>query len=217
MPGVVTTLETSNQHSINTWLNSVIGQNLSNEFRVAWSHLGTITGAQDPASEEIPSIEITELGMTAFNAAANRTAIGLAVNLPQFRYNDLYPIQNNLTYVRGTHVMKAGLDVRRQYVKSFFFPTIRGRLVYPTLTPEYSFVNCFVFLTRVPHRGGQLQDARIRGPIREAQIETDRGRTAVRALERRDGLVVIRSGPAAHAPQAVANLRHRPAKAAKDA
>src|SRR5687768_18011134 len=58
---------------------------------------------------------------------SSRTAIGLAVNLPQFRYNDTYQFQNNLTYVRGNHVMKAGIDVRRQYVKSFFFPTIRDR------------------------------------------------------------------------------------------
>ena len=71
--------------------------------------------------------------MTGFNAAVSRTAIGLAVNLPQFRYNDTYQFQNNLTYVRGNHVFKAGVDVRRQYVKSFFFPTIRGRLVYATL------------------------------------------------------------------------------------
>ena len=34
--------------------------------------------------------------------------------------------------------MKAGFDVRSQYVKSFFFPTIRGLLRYPTLN---AFVN----------------------------------------------------------------------------
>jgi hypothetical protein len=133
-PGGLTTLTTNNQHSLNTWLNSVIGQNISNEFRAAWSHLGTVTDAQDPRSEEIPSIEITQLGMTGFNAAVSRTAIGLAVNLPQFRYNDTYQFQNNLTYLRGRHAFKVGADVRRQYVKSFFFPTIRGRLVYASLT-----------------------------------------------------------------------------------
>ncbi len=132
-PPGLTTVVTSNQHSLNTWLNSVIGQNLSNELRVAWSHLGTNTGAQDPDSLSIPSLEISSLGMTGFNAGATRTAIGLAVNLPQFRYNDTYQFQNNLTWVRGDHVMKAGADIRRQYVKSFFFPTIRGLLRYSTL------------------------------------------------------------------------------------
>ena len=132
-PPGLTTFITTNRHSLNTWLNSVLSQNMSNEFRVAWSHLGTITNAQDSTSEEIPSLEISELGMTGFNSGTNRTAIGLAVNLPQYRYNDTYQFQNNLTYVRGNHLMKAGFDVRSQYVKSFFFPTIRGLLRYATL------------------------------------------------------------------------------------
>jgi hypothetical protein len=132
-PPGLTTVVTGNRHSFNSWINSVIGQNVSNEFRAAWSHLGTVTAAQDPASEAIPSLEITELGMTGFNAGATRTAIGLAVNLPQYRYNDTYQFQNNLTWVRGNHVLKAGADVRRQYVKSFFFPTIRGLLRYASL------------------------------------------------------------------------------------
>ncbi len=46
---------------------------------------------------EIPSIEITELGMVGFNASSNRTAIGFAVNLPQFRYVDTYQVQDNVT------------------------------------------------------------------------------------------------------------------------
>ena len=98
----------------------------------------TITEADNPVSMEIPSIEITELGMIGFNAASNRTAIGLAVNFPQFRYVDTYQVQNNVTMVRNNHLIKAGFDVRREYVKSFFFPTIRGLLRYPTLD---AFVN----------------------------------------------------------------------------
>jgi hypothetical protein len=137
-PPGLTSNSPANQHSINVWLNSILSATTTNEFRVAWSHLGTVTEADDPSSLEIPSLEITELGMTQFNNAANRTAIGLAVNLPQFRYNDTYQIQNNLLQVRGNHLFKAGLDVRRQYVKSFFFPTIRGLLRYPTLS---AFVN----------------------------------------------------------------------------
>ena len=100
---------------------------------MAWSHLGTVTGTDEPSSLENASLEITELGMTRFDTATNRTAIGLAVNLPQFRYSDTYQIQENLTQVRGNHLFKAGLDVRRQYIKSFFFPTIHELLRSPTL------------------------------------------------------------------------------------
>ena len=137
-PPGLTANSPTNSHSVNVWTNSIFGAKTSNEFRAAWSHLGTVTEPDDPKSLEIPSIEITELGMTQFNNATSRTAIGLAVNLPQFRYNDTYQLQNNLTQVRGNHVLKAGFDARRQYVKSFFFPTIRGLLRYPTLN---AFVN----------------------------------------------------------------------------
>ena len=137
-PPGLTANSPANSHSLNLWTNSVFGSNTSNEFRVAWSHLGTVTEPDDAKSLEIPSLEITELGMTQFNNATSRTAIGLAVNLPQFRYNDTYQVQNNLSQVRGNHLLKAGFDVRRQYVKSFFFPTIRGLLRYATLN---TFVN----------------------------------------------------------------------------
>ena len=132
-PPGLTTVNTSNEHSLNTWMNSVLGTRVSNEFRVAWSHRGTFRGAQDRASEEIPSVEIAALNMNGYVVAENRTAIGLATNLPNFGDNDLYQIQNNLTYVRGSHLVKAGLDVRHNYVKSSAVSTIRGRLHYDSL------------------------------------------------------------------------------------
>jgi hypothetical protein len=137
-PPGLTANSPANQHSLNVWLNSTLGATTNNEFRVAWSHLGTETAPDNPSSLEIPSLEITELGMTQFNNAANRTAIGLAVNLPQFRYNDTFQIQNNIMQARGNHLLKAGIDIRRQYVKSFFVPQIRGLLRYATLN---AFVN----------------------------------------------------------------------------
>ena len=85
--------------------------------------------------------------------ASNRTAIGLAVNLPQFRYVDTYQVQNNVTMVRGNHLIKAGVDLRREYVKSFFLPTIRGLIRYATLD---AFVNDVAEATNInkPLPGG---------------------------------------------------------------
>ena len=111
----------------------MLGRSLSNEFRVAWSHRDTFAGAQDPAAEEIPSLEIAELNMVGFTAASSRTAIGLPVNQPNVANNDLYQIQNTLTYLLGNHLLKAGLDVRHTYVKSSAFSMIRGLLRYDTL------------------------------------------------------------------------------------
>ncbi|HWS55003.1 MAG TPA: carboxypeptidase regulatory-like domain-containing protein, partial [Pyrinomonadaceae bacterium] len=132
-PAGLTTKNVFRSQAVNTALTSVITPNLVNEVRAAFSRLATTTASDDPSSEEIPSIEISDLGLSGFNAAANRTAIGLAVNLPQFRFNNTYQVQNNLAWTRGSHAMKFGVDVRRMQVKSFFVPTIRGLLRYSSL------------------------------------------------------------------------------------
>jgi Carboxypeptidase regulatory-like domain len=125
-----------------------------NELRVGYQRFATITNASDPRSEEIPSLEISELGLVGFNAAASRTAIGLAVNLPQFRTNNIYQIQNNLSWLRGNHAFKFGTNIVENRIQSFFFPTIRGLLRYATLN---AFVNDFAEAANInkPLPGGE--------------------------------------------------------------
>jgi len=131
-PGLTTVVPTRRQ-AASAFMNSSFSPNTFNELRLSWQRFGSTTTAQDPRSETIPNIEVPELGLTGFNAAASRTAIGLAVNLPQFRFNNNYQIQETLGWMRGAHSMKLGIDLRKQDVTSFFLPTIRGRLVYNTL------------------------------------------------------------------------------------
>lgn len=104
-PGLTTT-SPARQHSFTGWWTRVFSSNVVNEARFGYQKLNTTTTASDPSSELIPSIEIPELGLTGFNAAASRTAIGLAVNLPQYRINDTFQYQNNLSYVRGRHASR---------------------------------------------------------------------------------------------------------------
>ena len=146
-------------------LNSILTSRLSNEARIAWTRYDSSTNAADSSSETIPSLEIAELGLTGFNALASRTAIGLAVNLPQFRINDTYQIQDSLSYTTGNHNLKFGVDMRRTDVKSFFFPTVRGRLVYSDPTPapgQPRTINRFIndraqtATINLPLRGGDI-------------------------------------------------------------
>ena len=125
-----------------------------NEVRVGYQRFATVTSASDPVSEEIPSIEISELGLTGFNAANSRTAIGLAVNLPQFRTNNIYQIQDNLSWHMGNHSIKLGTNLIENRIQSFFFPTIRGLLRYTSLN---SFVNDFAEAANInkPLPGGE--------------------------------------------------------------
>lgn len=131
-PGLTTISPIRSQAAVLNF-NSTLSSRIVNDVRLAWSRYGSRTTASDAASEEIPSIEIAQLGLNGFNAAASRTAIGLAVNLPQFRFNNTYQIVDNLSVTSGNHALKFGIDFRRTQVKSFFVPTIRGRLAYPTL------------------------------------------------------------------------------------
>ncbi len=131
-PGLTTVAPTTRQ-AAGAWLNSSFSPAMYAELRLGWQRLGTTTRAADPNAELIPSIEVPELGLTGFNAAATRTAIGLAVNLPQFRFSNTYQLQYTLGLTRGAHSMKFGLDFRKQDVTGFFMPTTRGRLLYNTL------------------------------------------------------------------------------------
>jgi hypothetical protein len=150
-------LTTSNVARQQTFSVSEVGTfspSIVNEVRLGYQRFATVTSASDPVSEEIPSLEISELGLIGFNAANSRTAIGLAVNLPQFRTNNIYQIQDNLSWNHGSHAFKLGTNIIQNRIQSFFFPTIRGLLRYATLN---SFVNDFAEAANInkPLPGGE--------------------------------------------------------------
>jgi hypothetical protein len=147
-PGLTTQNTLKSQAAIFVW-NSLWSSRITNELRLSYARYDSNTGSVDASSETIPSIEISELGMLGFNAAANRTAIGLAVNLPQFRINNTYQIQDSISVIKGDHSMKFGVDWRWLQVKSFFFPTVRGRLAYSTLQ---NYVNDFADVAATVNR-----------------------------------------------------------------
>ena len=154
-PAGLTTLVPTKTKAATIVLNSILTSRMSNEARIAWSRFDSVTTAQDPSSQAIPSIEVTDLGLTGFNAAASRTAIGLAVNLPQFRINDTYQITDALTYTTGKHNFKFGVDLRRTDVKSFFVPTTRGRVAYDSLSNLVN-DNAQTATINTPLRGGDI-------------------------------------------------------------
>lgn len=132
-PGLTNTVPTRRQSAM-SYLNSTFSPTLFNELRLGYTRFAQVTNASNPEiAERIPSIEVNELGLVGFNAASTRTGIGLAVNLPQFRRNNIYQIADNISWIRGGHTLKAGIDFRYTDLVSLFLPTIRGRLVYENL------------------------------------------------------------------------------------
>lgn len=134
-PPGATSVVPSRSQAASTWVTSIISSRWVNDARISWSRFGSRSNPFDITSQDIPSVEVTGFGLTGFNAAANRTGIGLAVNLPQFRFNNTYQIQDTVSYTAGSHSVKFGGDIRRTQVKSYFQPTVRGRLVYEDDAP----------------------------------------------------------------------------------
>ena len=106
-------------------------------------------------AERIPNIEVPDLGLNGFNAATSRTAIGLAVNLPQFATLNNYQIQDSFSLLKGRHSLKFGVDMRRQEQFQFFLPQIRGRLQYGTLQRLID-DQASVAAINAPLKGGEL-------------------------------------------------------------
>jgi hypothetical protein len=131
-PPGLTTQNLDRAQAMFVFLTSSFTPRVLNEFRVSWQRRANVRSATDPRSETIPSIEIPELGLTGFAASASRTAIGLAINLPNSGFTNTYQLQDTIGWTRGAHALKFGLDFRRVDLKSVFFPFIRGRLTYPT-------------------------------------------------------------------------------------
>lgn len=154
-PPGLTTLVPYRSQVAGAFLNSSLTPNLFSELRLAYTRQASETTAQDTRSQAIPSIEVNSIGLTGFNAAASRTAIGLAVNLPQFRKSNTYQLQHNIGWLKGSHSFKFGYDIRQNHTASFFVPTTRGRLVYNNLQDLVDDV---------------AQSTQINGPIRGGQI-----------------------------------------------
>jgi hypothetical protein len=131
-PPGLTTQELSRTQALSVFFTSSFTPRLLNEFRLSWQRLASVTSATDPNAESIPSLEIPELGLTGFAASPSRTAIGLAVNLPQGGANNTSQLQETIAWSRGAHALKFGLDFRRVDSKNVGFAFIRGRLTYPT-------------------------------------------------------------------------------------
>ncbi len=127
---------------------------ISNEVTINWTRSTIERDAEDPLSKTIPSIQIIDLGMTG-TGGANRTAFGAATILPQGKVNDTYQITDSISIVDGEHSFKFGVDLRRTDVKSNFFPTGRGSLIYTTLS---NFVNDIASSSskNLPLRGGDV-------------------------------------------------------------
>ncbi|QQS48981.1 MAG: TonB-dependent receptor [Acidobacteriota bacterium] len=118
-----------------TW---TVTNSFVNEVRFNYSKLfvlfgGGTTGGkgQIPHPDDIDKA-FTRLNMTFTAGGQNLLPIGPATNLPQGRSVESYQITDNITYSRGNHQMKMGIDIRKLENTAPFLPNVNGAYQFDT-------------------------------------------------------------------------------------
>ncbi len=132
-PAGLSQVELRSRQAFSAFLTSSFSAHLYNELRLTYGRYVNNRYGLDPRASQIPSIEIPELGLNGTQSGPQRTAIGLAVNLPNNNFFNIYQLQDTTTLIRGPHVMKFGIDFRNTRTSAFSLPRSRGALVYNTL------------------------------------------------------------------------------------
>ena len=108
-----------------------IKPNLINDARVSYSRTLFPDLTIPTEFTNFPNIEIDDLG----------TNVGPNGNAPQGGTQNVYQGADALTYIKGRHTLKAGIEFRRYIVPVIFLPRARGEWDYANLE---SFVNDLV-------------------------------------------------------------------------
>lgn len=122
------------QHTAVVWTH-LFGPRLVNEARVGYTRFGFFRLQQDRNVDVINRLDIgglTDAGVTPFNNGAPQLVlsgfdtIGGPTNLPQGRHDNTYHYVENMTFIRASHTLKWGFDIRRFLFNSFFTSFGRG-------------------------------------------------------------------------------------------
>jgi len=106
----------------------VFTPSLTNELRLSYNRIALAfpNDSANPLGQTLPSIVIN--GVTDVNGAGFN--FGIQTNLPQGRIANNYVIQDTVTYIRGNHTFRAGLDLLQQRSLQFAPINERGALTY---------------------------------------------------------------------------------------
>lgn len=100
--------------------------NLSNEFRVGFNRYYSVTTSVGnfPGLTQFPNLTFQDLGGVVF---------GPDPNAPQGTIENLYQASEGITWVKGKHTMKFGIDGRKAIAPQLFVQRLRGDYEYSTL------------------------------------------------------------------------------------
>lgn len=118
-----------------TW---TVSNSFVNEVRFNYSKLFVLFGGGNTGGKgQIPHPDEIDRAFAFLNptftaGGQNLATIGPATNLPQGRSVESYQITDNITYTRGNHQMKMGIDIRKLENTAPFLPNVNGNFQFDT-------------------------------------------------------------------------------------
>lgn len=130
-PGLETTQKNRYQNALISETH-VFSPRVTNELRLAYNRikLGFPADPSNPIGRTLPRFDITQI-----------SSIGIQTNLPQGRIANNYVVQDTMTYLRGNHTFRFGLDLLEQRSRQFAPIVERGLLTYTSGGGYTAFAN----------------------------------------------------------------------------
>ncbi|HEX8088557.1 MAG TPA: carboxypeptidase regulatory-like domain-containing protein, partial [Blastocatellia bacterium] len=120
----------------------ILSLRMTNEFRFSFSRSNVLFGVQDPSAVNFgPEIVFATSPISTVGALG-----GIAATFPQGRTLNNFQYQDTITYTRGTHTVRAGVDLLRQLTRQIVPFNNQGNLVYSAgggFTDFANFVDAF--------------------------------------------------------------------------
>jgi hypothetical protein len=111
-----------------SWVRTITDRQ-TNEFRASYGRENFGFGGNSIGNTVPTAAGITD-ALAHISIGSGNLAFGPATNAPQGRIVNSYQFQDNWSYVRGRHALKAGINFTYQRSPNFFLPNINGSYSY---------------------------------------------------------------------------------------
>lgn len=107
-----------------------LSSNMVNEARLSYGRL-TVEFGGNGIGNTIPDQGQIDQALTNITIGGGIASFGPATNAPQGRIVNTYQFQDNWTYIRGRHQIKAGANLTYQRSPNAFLPSVNGSFAFP--------------------------------------------------------------------------------------